>query len=310
MRKPTLVVMAAGMGSRYGGFKQIDPIGPNGEIIIDYSLYDAIKSGFGKVVFIITRDIEASFRQAIGDRISQYVDTGYVFQNLGEALPAGVPLPGERTKPWGTAHAVLCCRNLVKTPFAVINADDFYGPASFQKISCFLSSLPEAEPYPHRYAMVGFVLENTLTEHGTVSRGVCEVTKDGFLASVQERTKIQKFDDGAKYTSDGAHWIPVPRGSIVSMNLWGLTCSIFDELEKGFAAFLERDKDSLQKAEYFLPSVIGDMILHGKAAVRVLPSDEKWYGITYREDKPLVMNAIRGLIARGVYPQKLWGQTD
>lgn len=307
MRKPTLVVMAAGMGSRYGGLKQIDPVGPNGEIIIDYSLYDAIKSGFGKVVFIIKKDIEAAFREAVGNRISRLVETEYAYQELDSALPGGCPLPAQRVKPWGTAHAVLCCKGLVHTPFAVINADDFYGPTSFAKISRFLSSLPEEEPYPRRYAMVGFVIENTLTEHGTVSRGVCELTEDGLLSDVRERTKIQKFGDGARYTPDGSDWIPIPRGSIVSMNLWGLDCSIFDELEKGFSAFLESNRESIQKAEYFLPSVVNEMVQRGEAGVRVLPSDEKWYGITYREDKPLVVNAIHALIEKGVYPRKLWG---
>lgn len=305
--KPTLVVMAAGMGSRYGGLKQIDPVGPNGEIIIDYSLYDAIKSGFGKVVFIIKKDIEAPFRKVIGDRIGRYVETAYAYQELDACLPAGFAVPAGRTKPWGTAHAVLCCRDVVKTPFAVINADDFYGPASFEKISRFLSALPEKQPRPRRYAMVGFVLENTLTEHGTVARGVCDVAPDGTLTRVQERTKIRKAGGAAEYTLDGENWVALPHGSIVSMNLWGLDTGIFDAMEAGFGRFLTQSRDCIEKAEYFLPSVVSEAIDRGDATVQVLPSDEKWYGVTYRADKPRVVEAIRRLIDTGVYPQKLWG---
>lgn len=304
MMKPTLVVMAAGLGSRYGGLKQIDAVGPNGEIIIDYSIYDAIKSGFGKVVFIIKKEIEEPFKKAIGDRISKLINTEYAYQEIDGAIPSGYAVPPERTKPWGTAHAVLCCKNIVKTPFAVINADDFYGPTSFTEMSGFLSALQDTKN-PRRYAMVGFILENTLTDHGTVSRGVCSVSDEGLLANIQERTKIQKFADDAKYTEDGENWIPIPHGSIVSMNLWGLDPSVFEELESNFAVFL-KTQGSIPKAEYFLPSVINDMLIKKKATVQVLTSKEKWYGITYREDKPAVVNAINSLIEKGVYPNKLW----
>jgi dTDP-glucose pyrophosphorylase len=305
MSKPTLVVMAAGMGSRYGGLKQIDAVGPNGEIIIDYSIYDAVKSGFGQVVFIVKKDIEQAFRQAIGDRIGRYVDTQYAYQEI-DAVPSGYQVPPGRTKPWGTAHAILCCKNIVKTPFAVINADDFYGSTSFMEMRKFLSSL-KGKANPSSYAMVGFILENTLTEHGTVSRGVCTVNGDGSLTDIQERTKIQKSENGAQYTENGANWIDLPRDSIVSMNLWGLDTSIFDELEKGFADFLAQNRDQIQKAEYFLPGVINNLLIKKKATVQVLTSKERWYGITYREDKPTVVNAIRSLIEQGVYPEKLWG---
>ncbi len=304
MAKPTLVVMAAGVGSRYGGLKQIDPIGPNGEIIIDYSIYDAIKAGFGKVVFVIKEDIREAFMEKIGNRIGRYIETDYVYQRLDD-LPPGFSVPEGRNKPWGTGHAVMSARNAVDTPFAVINADDFYGPTSFQVLYNFLKDA-EDKPGMYEYCMVGFQLENTLTEHGHVARGVCTVSPDGYLVEIHERTKIMKFGDVTKYTEDDVNWIEIPAGSTVSMNTWGFTPSFFKELEARFPEFLEKNKDNILKAEYFLPEVVGSLIAENKARVKVLPSREKWYGVTYREDKPRVKQAINNLIQQGVYPEKLW----
>jgi dTDP-glucose pyrophosphorylase len=304
MVKPTLVIMAAGMGSRYGGLKQIDPVGPSGEIIMDYSIYDAMKAGFGKVVFIIKKEIEDAFRETIGNRISKIVDTAYVYQEVYK-VPSNFEVPQDRIKPWGTAHAVLCCKDVVNTPFAVINADDFYGSTSFEEIGKFLSEVKDDREF-YNYAMVGFQLENTLTEHGTVARGVCNVDNENYLVNITERTKIKKFEDAAKYTEDGESWIDIPKGSTVSMNTWGFTPSIFEELEEGFSKFLEGNKENILKSEYFLPSVVDNLIAEGKAKVKVMTSKEQWYGVTYREDKPNVNKAINDLINSGVYPEKLW----
>lgn len=304
MVKPTLVIMAAGMGSRYGGLKQIDPVGPNGEIIMDYSIYDALKAGFGKVVFIIKKEIENAFRETIGNRISKIIDTAYVYQEVYK-VPSNFKVPQDRIKPWGTAHAVLCCKDIVNTPFMVINADDFYGSTSFEEIGKFLSEVKDYKEF-YNYAMVGFQLKNTLTEHGTVARGVCNVDDENYLINITERTKIKKFEDTAKYTEDGENWIDIPKGSTVSMNTWGFTPSIFEELEKGFLKFSEDNKENILKAEYFLPSVVDNLIAEGKAKVKVMTSKEQWYGVTYREDKPQVNKAINDLINRGVYPRKLW----
>lgn len=304
MIRPTLVVMAAGMGSRYGGLKQIDPVGPSGEIIIDYSIHDSLKAGFGKVVFIITKEIEKTFRERIGYRIEKLVDTEYVFQSV-EDVPAGFEVPQDRKKPWGTGHAVMSCRNVVNTTFAVINADDFYGQTAFQILYNFLSKV-DCQSDIYQYSMVGFQLENTLTDHGHVARGVCTVDADSYLQGIRERTKIQKFDDSAKYTEDGEIWVEIPEGSTVSMNTQGFAPSIFKELDAKFLHFLETNKDNILKAEYFLPTVVDDLILEKKACVKVLPSHERWYGVTYQQDKPIVKQAINDLILKGIYPEKLW----
>lgn len=303
MKKPTLVIMAAGIGSRYGGLKQIDPMGPHGEIIMDYSIYDALKAGFEKVVFIIKKDIEEVFREKIGKKISRLVETEFVYQSVND-LPSGFKAPDGRNKPWGTGHAVLSCRNVVNTPFAVINADDFYGPSSFQAVADFLKSAEDTNKY--HYAMVGFVLENTLTENGHVARGVCSVTGEGYLSGIAERTRIEKFGSETKYTEDGLNWITIPEGSLVSMNTWGFTPSIFTELEARFPKFLTDNKDRLDKAEYFLPNVVGDLIQENKADVKVLSSNERWYGVTYPADKPMVRQAILTMIQQGKYPEDLW----
>ena len=304
MVKPILVVMAAGIGSRYGGLKQIDPMGPNGEIIMDYSIYDALKAGFGKVVFVIKKDIEEVFREKIGKRVEKLVDTEYVYQRI-EDIPEGFTLPSERVKPWGTAHAVMSSRNVVDKPFAVINADDFYSRHSFQVLSDYLKDVNgQTEPYP--FCMVGFQIENTLTEYGHVARGICSVGGDGCLKKIQERTRIQKFGTAAKYTEDGETWIDIPYGSMVSMNAWGFTPSLFRDLDERFPSFLQSNSANILKAEFFIPTVIDSLISEGKASVKVLPSRERWYGVTYQEDKPVVRQALKELILSGTYPADLW----
>ncbi len=304
MKAPVLVIMAAGMGSRYGGLKQIDPVDEHGNLIIDFSIYDALKAGFKKVVFIIKHEIEADFREVIGDRISAYVDTEYVYQEV-DALPAGFSVPEGRVKPWGTAHAVLCCKGVVDAPFAVINADDYYGSHAFQMIYDYLCQARDDEKY--RYAMVGYILENTLTENGHVARGVC-TTEDGFLTDIHERTRIEKRPGGPAYTEDGETWVDIPQGSIVSMNLWGFSESILGELEQRFAGFLEENLPANPvKCEYFLPSVVDSLLKEGKATVRVLPSQDKWYGVTYRPDHEIVVEAVKQFKRDGLYPEILWG---
>lgn len=305
MSKPVLVIMAAGLGSRYGGLKQIDPIDGHGHLIIDFSVYDAIKAGFEKVFFIIKKENEADFREKIGNRIKDHIEVEYVFQGLDD-IPEGYSVPEGRVKPWGTGHAVLCCRGRTDGPLAVINADDYYGRSAFSLIYDYLKNERDGEKY--NYAMVGYIIENTLTDNGHVARGVCSVDQDGNLTGIIERTRIEKMNDGAAYTLDGGStWIPIPRGTIVSMNMWGFTNSILDELEARFQTFLD---DSLRTnplgAEFFLPNVVGDMIREGKANVRVLKTHDKWYGVTYREDKEKVVRAIARMKAEGLYPEKLW----
>ena len=308
MSKPTLAVMAAGIGSRYGGLKQIDPIGPHGEIIIDYSIHDALKAGFGRVVFIIKEDIEAPFREKVGGNIEQRVDTTYVYQKIDD-LPEGFAVPPDRQKPWGTAHAVLSCGDAIDTPFAVINADDFYGPSSFQILADYLKTAKHDDGV-HNYAMVGFVLENTLTEYGFVARGVCQVNDEGILVGIKERTRIERFGAAVRYTEDGAIWREIPARSTVSMNMWGFTPSLFHELETRFPRFLQRNSANLQKAEYFLPDIIGELIEEKKARVKVLSTDERWFGVTYQQDTTLVKQAINDLVHRGIYPADLWSAAN
>ena len=305
MKKPILVVMAAGMGSRYGGLKQIDPVGNHGQIIIDYSIFDARRAGFETVVFIIKHEIEDAFKEAIGDRLSKIMDVRYAYQQL-EDLPAGYTVPEGRTKPWGTSHAILAARDVIDAPFAVINADDYYGPEAFREIYNYLSTHEDGEKYS--YAMVGYLLKNTVTENGSVARGVCVENSDGTLASVTERTKIETYESGIHFTEDdGATWTDVSPDSIVSMNLWGFTESFVKETQARFAKFLDEAlvKNPL-KGEYFLPSVVSQLIEEGKADVRVLRSGDKWYGVTYKEDKPVVVNAIAEKTKAGLYPDNLW----
>lgn len=305
MKKPVLVIMAAGMGSRYGGLKQIDPVDPQGHIIMDFSIYDAKKAGFEKVVFIIKKENEEDFRQAIGDRVAEYMEVAYAFQEITN-IPEGFEVPEGRVKPWGTAHAVLSCLGEVDGPFAVINADDYYGQEAFQLIYDYLATHEDDDKY--RYTMVGYRLGNTVTDNGYVSRGVCETNERGELVSVQERTRIEKRDGGIAYTEDnGATWVELPADTIVSMNMWGFTNSILKEIKAGFTAFLENGlKVNPMKCEYYLPSVVSNLVEKEEATVAVLKSSDKWYGVTYKEDKPVVVAAIQGLKDKGLYPEYLW----
>ena len=300
---PTLVVMAAGMGSRYGGLKQIDPVGPSGEIILDYSVYDALNAGFGRVVFVIKEEIEQVFRERVGRTIEEQCETTYVFQRLGD-VPEGFEVPPDRQKPWGTAHATLTARHVVDTPFAVINADDFYGRSSYQVLGDYLQNAQDREGI-YDCCMVGFVLRNTLTEHGHVARGVCRVDGEGSLVGIRELTRIEKSGDDARYTEDGETWSELPGESVVSMNMWGFTPSLFSELETRFLPFLRKDNNILE-VEYFLPEVVGELVVEGKATVKVLSTDEQWFGVTYRQDRLRVKRAIQDLVSRGVYPSNLW----
>lgn len=306
MREPTLVVLAAGMGSRYGGLKQIDPIDGDGHIIMDFSVYDAVRAGFEKVIFIIKRENEQAFREAIGDRLSRFIQVSYVFQEL-DNIPEGFTVPEGRVKPWGTGHAVLSCIDEINGPFVVINADDYYGVRAFQMAYDFLTD-PEAEDTAGRYMMVGYRLENTLTENGYVSRGVCVTDDEGYLRGINERTHIEKRGDGAAYTeNEGASWTELPADAAVSMNMWGFSADILEELKKRFVVFLEEnlEKNPL-KCEFFLPFVVDELLEEKKATVKVLKSADKWYGVTYKEDKPMVMAAVQNLKDQGLYPQKLW----
>ncbi len=284
----TLVVMAAGMGSRFGGLKQIEPIGPNGEALLDFSVYDAKAAGFTKVVFIIKHAIEEDFKHFVGARIEKMIDVEYVFQET-DMLPDGFTCPPEREKPWGTAHAVFCCRDAVHEPFAVINADDYYGRSAFEQIYNYLKE------ESGNYCMVGFRLQNTLTENGTVSRGVCE-TVDGYLKTVTERTKIKD----CKYTEDGENWVELPPDTVVSMNMWGFTPDLFDYIEADLVAFL-KESINTPKSEFYLPSVVSRLIDSGKKRVKVMVAEDKWYGVTYKEDKDVVVKAISEKINNGEY---------
>ena len=305
MEKPVLVVMAAGMGSRYGGMKQIDPVGPSGQVIIDYSLYDARRAGFETVIFVIKHEIEDAFKAAIGDRVSKVMKVEYAFQQL-EELPAGFAVPEGRAKPWGTCHAVLAAKHLIHGPFAVINADDYYGPEAFQVIYDYLSTHQDGEVYD--YCMVSYLLKNTVSENGSVARGVCEANPDGTLAAVTERTCIKTYPGGIHFTENGGDtWQDLAPDTPVSMNLWGFGQSFLEEAEARFAGWLSENlpKNPL-KCEYFLPLVVSELLVEGKATVKLLHSTDKWYGVTYREDKPVVVNAIAQKITDGLYPADLW----
>jgi hypothetical protein len=302
--EPVLVVMAAGLGSRYGGLKQLDPVGPGGEILLDYCIYDALRAGFERVVFVIKAEIEEAFREKIGRTIERQCETAYAYQRLDD-VPPDFEVPSGRVKPWGTAHAVFSARHAVDSPFAVINADDFYGRSSYQALYNYLRDARDRDG-AYDYCMVGFRLDNTLTEHGRVARGVCTVDRDGFLLGVRERTRIQRFGEEVRYTEDGETWIQISGESTVSLNMWGFTPSLFAELEARFLPFLRENKDRILKAEYFLPEVVGDLSRERVASVKVLSTDERWFGITYKADKPRVERAIRELIRRGVYPEQLW----
>ena len=291
---PALLVLAAGIGSRYGGLKQIDPVGPSGETVLDYAVFDALRSGFGRVVFVIRRDFEAVFREKIGAKYAGRVAVDYVFQAI-DALPPGFIAPPGREKPWGTAHAVWCARESLRENFAVINADDFYGADSFARLGRFLATA-DAAARPSRFAMVGFRLANTLSEHGSVSRGVCE-SAGGRLRSIVEQTGIAPAEVGPGRKFSGEE--------TVSMNCWGFTPALFPALDRQFAAFLEA-REAEPKAEFYLPVAVSELIGRGEAAVEVLPTESEWFGVTYKEDKPRVAAAVAELIRRGTYPAKLF----
>jgi hypothetical protein len=297
MIKPTLLVLAAGMGSRYGGLKQIDPVGPNGETIIDYSIYDAIRGGFGKVVFVIRKDIEEPFKKTIGARFEKKVAVEYVFQEL-DKLPTGFSVPPNRTKPWGTGQAILMATDAIREPFAAINADDFYGVNSFRVLAEHLSSgSPD-------FAMVGFVLRNTLSEFGSVARGVCKTNAEGYLEGVTEMTKIERDGAGAKTTDPDGKLLPLSGDETVSMNMWGFTTELFGQLRGLFIEFLNRQGKE-EKSEFYIPMAVNEMVRAKKARVKVLRTPDPWFGVTYREDRPFVVEGVRKLIARGDYPEKL-----
>ena len=301
----TLVVLAAGIGSRYGGLKQIDPMGPNGEIILDYSVYDALRAGFGKVVFVISKAIEAPFRERMRDTVERHVETAYAFQRLDDVPPA-FEIPAGRVKPWGTAHAVLASRDAVNTPFAVINADDYYGPTAYQAVADYLRS-PHPDDGVANYCMVGYRLGNTLTEHGGVARAICTVDENGYLVNAQERTRIERWGDVARYTEDGQTWITLPLDAVVSMNIWGFTPQVYPQLAESFPRFLAANAGNAEKAEFYIPNFVAELIAQGRARVKVLSTAERWHGVTYAQDKPQVRAAIQQLVAAGMYPERLWG---
>jgi hypothetical protein len=298
MIKPTLLVLAAGMGSRYGGLKQIDQVGPGGETIIDYSIYDALRAGFGRLVFIIRRDIEAAFKESIGARFERRLPVQYVFQEL-DKLPPGFAVPPDRKKPWGTGHAVLTAADAIREPFGVINADDFYGRTSFQMLARHLQSgVPE-------YAMVGFILKNTLSEFGSVARGLCRASADGYLQSVTELTKIEPDGAAAKHTDAGGKAHPLTGDETVSMNMWGFQPTVFEHFRREFERFLEENLRD-EKAEFYIPTPVNHFVANGQAKLKILRTPDSWFGVTYREDRPRVINSVRGLIAQGSYPERLW----
>jgi len=301
----TLVVMAAGIGSRYGGLKQIDPVGPSGEVVLDYSVYDALRAGCDRVVFIIRKDIEAAFRDRIGRRIERAADTAYVLQSLDQ-VPPGFRVPEERKKPWGTAQAILACQDTVTTPFLAVNADDYYGRTAFEAMAGHFAQgagggIPE-------FAMVGYRLENTLSEHGTVARGVCEATADGYLVGIRELLKIRRAAGGVKHTENDVDWVPLDPASWTSMNCWGFTPVLFGELERRFPGFLQKSAANILKAEFLIPEVVGELIREKKARVKVLPTRERWFGVTYPEDRPVFRSAILALVEAGTYPRDLWAR--
>jgi len=298
MTNKSLLILAAGMGSRYGGLKQIDPVGPAGETIIDYSIHDAQRAGFNKLVFVIRHDIEKQFKEVIGSRFEKQIAVEYVFQEL-DKLPPGFSVPAGRTKPWGTGQAILMAENVIKEPFAAINADDFYGAHSFKVLADHLRGGDDD------YAMVGFVLRNTLSEFGSVARGVSRANNAGYLESVTEMIGIEKAGNGACYKDAKGIVIPLTGDELVSMNMWGLTPTLFGHLREQFIAFLKAQGGE-QKSEFYIPGVVNELVSTKRARVKVLRSTDSWYGVTYREDRPFVMDGIGKLIAGGAYPQRLW----
>ncbi len=306
MKETTLVIMAAGIGSRFGGgIKQLEPVGPGGEIIMDYSIYDALQAGFNKIVFIIRKDLEKDFREVIGNRIEKIAHVEYAFQELDD-LPEGFTKPEDRKKPWGTGQAVLSIRGMVDGPFLVINADDYYGKEGFKKIHDYMVNHMKEDSEVYDLCMGGFMLVNTLSENGGVTRGVCEVGDDGYLRRVTETFEIQRSGDGLKAVDEQGNPVDLDINCHVSMNMWGLPASFLKELEKGFPEFLAGIKEGDIKSEYLLPRIVDRLVEEGKAKVRVLETPDKWFGVTYKEDKQAVVDSLRALIAGGAYPEKLY----
>ncbi len=304
MNEPILVILAAGMGSRYGGLKQIDPVGPNGEVILDYSIFDARRAGFKRVLFLIKHEIEEDFKRAVGNHIAPYMDVMYAYQQV-DMLPEGYTVPEGRVKPWGTGHAVLCCKELIDAPFLVINADDYYGVDAYRIAYETLCSLKDDDKA--RYFMVGYQLKNTLTDNGYVSRGVCSMDENHCLTTVTERTHIIGSCDGPLYTEDGETYHRLDADVLVSMNMFGFTPSLLDEMVRTFPAFLDKAaKENPMKAEFFLPGVVNGMLDRDAASVKVLSCTDRWYGVTYHEDKPTVTAALQRMAAEGLYPTPLW----
>jgi choline kinase len=305
--QPTLLILAAGMGSRYGGLKQVDPVGPSGETLMDYAVYDALRGGFDRVVFVIRHDFEAAFREKIGRKYEGRVAVEYAFQEFAD-LPAGFVPPPERTKPWGTAHAIRAARHVIRAPFAMINADDFYGRDAFASLGAFLrDSRPSADKRLH-FAMVGYRLNQTLSEHGTVARGICRVSTDGILQDVLEMTKLLPVAGGVENRENEAAPVRLTGQETVSMNMWGFTRELMPEMDALFAPWLQANGSNL-KAEWYIPFVVNELVKKGRADVRVLPTDSQWFGITYRDDRPRVAAAIQQLIDAGVYPANLWSES-
>lgn len=298
--KPTLLILAAGMASRYGSMKQVDGFGPNGETIIDYSIYDAIKAGFGKISFIIREEFQDNFKAIFEPKLAGRVETDYVFQSY-DLKPFGIDKEIERAKPWGTAHAVLAARNQVKEPFCVINADDFYGYDSFEKMAKFLTT----EVADDRYSLIGYQVDKTLSEYGSVSRGVCKVNDEGNMVEINERTQVYFKPDGSVVYEEGGVETPLPNDTRVSMNFWGFTPAVFKQSEPMFKAFVEANEDK-PKSEFFIPLVADELIKSGTASFKVIPTASKWFGVTYKEDKPIVQKCISDLVNSGVYPENLW----
>lgn len=305
--QPTLLILAAGMGSRYGGLKQLDPVGPSGETLLDYSIFDALRAGFGRVVFVIRRDFEAEFRERIGNFYEQHVEVGYVFQEL-DSLPEGFSVPPGRTKPWGTGHAIWCARNQVRTPFAAINADDFYGAEAYRVLANFFATTP-TEANIHRFAMVGYQLDRTLSDNGSVSRGVCIKNEADDLLSVEEFTKLERTPTGAQHVNSDGSTVEFQGNEIVSMNFWGFTPAVFPLLSQRLAEFLSKHGQE-EKSEFYIPFAVADIIAQKTAKVTVLSTDSDWFGVTYREDKQLVMDSIQRLVDQGAYPASLWDEAN
>lgn len=302
--KPTLLILAAGMGSRYGSLKQIDAVGPSGEAIIDYSIYDAIRAGFEKVTFVIRKSIEQDFREVFGEKLNGKIETEFVFQEL-DMVPRGISYSPDRIKPWGTAHAIWVAKNHVREPFAAINADDFYGAGSYQAMADYLS-MPGAVN-SSKYCMMGYQIQHTLSDFGSVSRGICESREGGFLNSVVERTEIVRDGKNIFFMDENRNRVSLREDELVSMNIWGFTPSVFEHLENEFADFIRANAAQL-KAELYIPAVVNDLVAQDKASVKILPAVDQWFGVTYKEDKPLAVANIKRLIKKGVYPDNLWGR--